>query len=150
VDEFSFWQRWLFVVSLILIIFGLLMALFNRTVVFTWLFDRQINPVFWGTADAPGGAAAFQGWIYGVLGATIAGWGCFVAFVAHHPFKKKERWSWNCLITGLLVWFLIDTSISLYFGVYFNAAFNTILLVLVILPLAFTRKYFRLADSSEP
>jgi len=47
------------------------------------LFNRQINPVFWQTPDAPEFVAAFQAWVYGVLGATMSGWGICLAFMAH-------------------------------------------------------------------
>lgn len=63
-------------------------------------------------------------------------------FKAHYPFKKKEKWAWNCLVVGLLVWFVLDTSISLNYKVYFNAVFNTALLISAILPAVFTLKYF--------
>ncbi len=84
----------------------------------------------------------FQHWIYGVWGATIAGWGVFLTFISYFPFRNKEKWAWNCLSLGLLVWFVLDTSISLFYSVYFNAAFNTALLILAGLPIFFTRKEF--------
>jgi hypothetical protein len=139
--KFSFWQRWLFIVGLIIVVFGLVMAFLNGTTVFE-LFNGQIDPAFWGDGDTPEAATRFRQWAYGAWGATVAGWGIFVAFIAHHPFRHRERWSWNCLAVGLLVWYLADTAISLYFRVYFNAVFNTVLLILVTLPLTCTRKYF--------
>jgi hypothetical protein len=139
--NFSFWQRWLFVVGLIVAVFGIVMALSSGTVLFE-LFNHQIDPAFWGTATIGNEARQFQTWIYGVWGSTIAGWGVFLAFIAQYPFRKKERWAWNCLVMGLLVWFVLDTSLSLYHKVYFNAAFNTALLVLAGLPVVFTRKSF--------
>jgi hypothetical protein len=141
-DSFSFWQRWLFVVALIIVVFGVFMAVLNGTALFDWLFNNQIDPVFWGDTAVADNAQTFQRFVYGVLGATVAGWGVFIAFIAHYPFRQKEKWAWNCVLAGVLLWFLIDTPISLYFQVNFNAAFNTLLLVLVILPLAFTRRLF--------
>lgn len=141
-NGFSFWQRWLFGVSLLITAFGLLLVFFNQTPVFDLLFNRQVNPVFWGAEDIADSALTFQKWIYGVLGATVAGWGAVMAFIAHHPFRRKEKWAWNCLATGMLVWFIADTSVSLYFKVVFNAAFNVLLLVAVFLPLLFTRRHF--------
>ena len=140
--QFSFWQRWLFVFSLIVIVFGLGMALLNRTLLFT-IFDSQVNPAFWRTDSLPDGVDPFQGWIYGVLGATMAGWGVFLAFLARYPFRNRERWAWNALLLGLSLWYVTDTLISLYFGVVFNAVFNTGIFVLAILPLLFTRREFQ-------
>ena len=94
-SRFLFWQRWLFVFSLIVIVFGLCMALLNRTPLFD-VFDKQVNPVFWGRGLLlPPGVGAFQGWSYGVLGATMAGWGVFLAFVTCYPFRNRERWAWQ-------------------------------------------------------
>ena len=138
---FSFWSRWLFVVSLVIVVFGIFMALLNGTALFG-LFNDQVNPVFWGDTAVPDSAQTFQRFIYGVLGATMAGWGVFLAFIAHYPFRRQEKWAWNCIFAGLLLWFLVDTPISLTFHVTFNAVLNTLLLALAILPLAFTRRFF--------
>lgn len=136
-----FWQRWLFVLGLAITAFGVLLALFSGTPLFD-LFNRQINPVFWNTLEGVTAARDFQGWAYGVLGATMAGWGVFITFIAHIPFKRKEKWAWDCLLAGVLLWFIIDTAMSLHFKVYFNAVFNTALLVVVMVPLVFSRKDF--------
>jgi hypothetical protein len=142
-NSFTFWQRWLFILSLIIIAFGLGMAVLNGTPLFD-LLNRQVDPIFWGTQPLPQEALAFRGWTYGVLGATMAGWGVFIAFVAQSPFRRRERWAWNCTALGILVWYLPDTAISLASSVIFNAVFNTVLLALVALPLFFTRKEFLL------
>ncbi|MCJ7433921.1 MAG: hypothetical protein MUO77_10575 [Anaerolineales bacterium] len=139
---FSFWQRWLFIFSLVVTLFGLVMAIFNRTPIFAF-FDSQINPIFWGTSLLPPGVNEFQGFVYGVLGATMAGWGVFLAFIVHYPFQARERWAWNALALGLILWFVTDISISLYYGVVFNAIFNTVFFILAALPLAFTRQKFQ-------
>ena len=139
-NTFLFWQRWLFAVGLIIVVFGILMALFSGTALFA-LFDSQVNPVFWNGGDLPLGVQAFQRWIYGVLGATMAGWGVFLAYVAYYPFKGQEKWAWNCVLFGMLLWFVSDTFISWQSGVYFNVLFNTLVFVLALLPLVFTRTY---------
>jgi len=140
--NFNFWQRWLVALGIIITIFGLALAFLNQTPLFDLLFNNQINPVFWGTQLAPQEVLPFQAWIYGVLGATVAGWGVFLAFLSYYPFKQREKWAWNCLALGMLVWFLSDTTISLFYRVYFNAAFNLLLFSAAILPLAFSRKAF--------
>jgi hypothetical protein len=88
-ERFLFWQRWLFVVSLLITLFGVVMALLNGTGLFD-LFNRQIDPVFWGTQDIADEAKNFQRWVYGAWGATIAGWGVMVGFIAYSPFRKRE------------------------------------------------------------
>ena len=79
--NFYFWQRWLLVVGIIVSLFGLFISFFSGTALFA-LFDSLINPVFWGAGPLPDDAKAFQKWIYGAWGATVAGWGIFIIFLA--------------------------------------------------------------------
>jgi hypothetical protein len=139
---FVFWQRWLVVLGVLITAFGIVMALFNATVAFR-LFNDQIDPVFWGTRHIPPEAKAFRGWVYGAWGATVAGWGVFALSVALKPFGAREMWAWTCLTAGMLLWYILDTGISLAGGVVFNAAFNTLILILAAIPLAMTRQAFR-------
>jgi hypothetical protein len=139
--DFSFWQRWLLAVGILIAGFGLLMALASGTPLFD-LFNRQIDPAFWGGASVDAAARQFQHWIYGVWGATIAGWGIFLVFLVRNPFAAKERWAWNCIALGLALWFILDTSLSMYYRVYFNVAFNTLLLIAAAPPMILTRREF--------
>ena len=140
-DRFTFWRKWLLVVSVLLAIFGLAMAVLSGTLLFD-IFDDQVNSVFWGDAPPGDNVELFQQWIYGVLGATVAGWGIFLAFLTQNAFAKKERWAWLCMAVGLGVWFIVDTVISLYLRVYFNAFFNTVLFVIAGLPVMATWRHF--------
>lgn len=139
--RFNFWQKWLFIVSLAITAFGLFMALFNQMPLFD-LFTRQIDQAFWGSASLPVDATSFQSWLYGVWGATIAGWGIFLTFIAYIPFKQREIWAWNCMVVGLAAWFVLDTGLSWRDGVSFNVVFNIVVALAVGLPLAFSRKAF--------
>jgi hypothetical protein len=139
--RFEFWQRWLFAVSLLIVVFGLVLAAGSGTALMDPL-NRLVDPVFWGGQPVPPPAAAFRGWTYAVMGAAMAGWGVFLAFVAHVPFRRRERWAWNCFVVGILAWYIPDTGSSLLAGVVFNAAVNTALLALLALPLIFTRRAF--------
>jgi hypothetical protein len=141
--SFTFWQKWLFIVSLIFALFGFFMAFFNQTLPFDFLFNNQINPVFWRSVQIPIQALNFQQWIYGVLGATCVLVGIFLLYLIHYPFHKREIWVWKCISFGFTLWFFIDTSISLYSGVIFNAVFNVLLYVVFIGPMLMCRKYFK-------
>jgi hypothetical protein len=140
--HFDFWCRWLFVLGLLIVAFGLAMSLFGGS----RLFDF-VEPVFWGAQAQPMQAHAFRSWIYGVTGATMAGWGVFLSFLALRAFARRERWAWWCVALGMLVWYIPDTAMSLRFGVIFNAVINTALLAGVALPLAFSWKVFKEASS---
>lgn len=145
-NKFMFWQRWLLIVGVVVAIFGFFMAVFNGTSIFN-VFNDQINPVFWGKVEPSTASVIFQRWVYGVLGATVSGWGIFIIYMANYPFRKREKPARNFLIIGLVIWFVLDTTISVYYRVYFNAIFNSGLLFLAALPLAFTWKAF---DTEPP
>ncbi len=139
--RFFFWQRWLSIFGIGVIIFGIMMAFLNGTQLFE-IFNAQIDPVFWEGNSIVEGTRQFQHWVFGCWGATIAGWGIVLTFIVIGPFKRKEPWSWIALVLGLVVWFVMDTAISMFHKVYFNSALNTVFLVLGGLPLLFTRKEF--------
>lgn len=107
-----------------------------------FFFNQHIDPSFWVIAQLPESAVKFQGWIYGVLGSVIAGWGTMIAFWAAFPFKSRERWAWNGLAMAIVIWYIADTSISVQYGVTFNVMFNTLMLLFLATPLIFTKKHF--------
>ncbi len=142
-DRFDFWQRWLLILGGLITVLGVAIALLNSTELFDTLLNNQIDPVFWDEPGPDDQAQDFRQWAYGVLGATMAGWGVFITTIAHYPFKRRERWAWNCMLAGIAIWFVLDTYVSLSAGNWFNElAVNVPLLVLVLLPLWFTRKDF--------
>jgi len=136
---YRFWRYWLLVISLFIVTFGIIMAFLNSTIVFAF-FNMQINPIFWGPNPIPLPAQAFQAWVYGAWGATVMGWGLTTLFIAWFPFKQHARWAWYCVLVSVSLWFLLDTGISLWFGVIINALLNTTIFVLVLIPLIFTWK----------
>ena len=140
--NFHFWQKWLFIVGVSLSVFGLCLAFFSRSAPMDFFFNKRIDPYFWEILDIPENSMRFRSWIYGVLGAVIAGWGILIAFWARFPFRTREKWAWNGLTFSTGVWFLADTAISAFSGVIFNVVVNTAILVVLALPLIFTKKYF--------
>ncbi len=148
--SFGFWQKWLFGFGLYLVVFGLIMALFGQSRLMNFVFNNQINPAFWSSTELSAAAAEFQAFIYGVLGATIVGWGVFLAFIARYPFKAREPWAWNCVAIGVVMWFVVDTFVSIRFGVGFNVMVNIVFLSLALFPLLFTRTHFRETNATRP
>ena len=55
--------------------------------------------------------------------------GILIFFIVQNAFAKKEKSACNCLFLGLVAWFIINTPIYLYLRVYFNVAFNIVLLL---------------------
>jgi len=141
-DAFPFWYKWLLVMTVIIMAFGFGMAFFNQTALFDSVFNVLVDSSFWGTESPPNGIFQFQSWIYGVLGATMGGWGIVLIYITKNAFFKREKWAWKAVAIALITWYLVDSAISLYFGVIFNAIFNSIIFILVLLPLVMTRKHF--------
>ena len=140
-SRFDFWRRWLEGMAWLLVLFGLAVALINQSAVADMLVNRHVDPAFF--ADMPAEASAFQAWIYGVLGATIAGWGACMVAVVRVPFTRRQVWSWNAIAIGVSLWFVVDTTISALHGVWFNVGFNVVAAAMLGLPLAGTRGEFR-------
>ncbi len=84
----------------------------------------------------------YETWVFGVWGATVAGFGLLAAFVAGSAFARRERWVRDGLAAAVIVWYVLDTGASLMGRVWVNVAFNTVVLALLVLPLAFTWKEF--------
>jgi hypothetical protein len=137
-NNFLFWQRWLLVLAIAFVGLGIVMALpFGAN-----LFDTLINPVFWEDGAMPANVYAFKAFIYGVLGASMAGWGMLFAFIIYYPFQQKEKWAWNALLAGFTLWFVFGLYVSFRAGVYANVVGDIVFYVLVMVPLFFTRKAF--------
>lgn len=136
--SFEFWRKWLFFWSVVIILFGVSFALFGLLNVKV----GYINNTFWEEGAIPLTTQAFQSWIFGVYSAMGISFGLFIAYIVKNPFKKKQRWSWNCLVSCISVWFGIDTFFSVYWKMYTNGFNNLILFVLLMFPLLVTKKEF--------
>ena len=131
-------RRWLTAVGLVVTGFGIVMAVASATPLFE-VVNRLIDPAFWSDGPPDPGTAAFRAWVYGAWGATLAGWGVVFSLVAWRGLGNREIWAWWALATGTLLWFFLDSAVSLAHGVTFNVAFNVMLLALVGIPLGATR-----------
>jgi hypothetical protein len=140
--SFNFWQKWLVGVGAYHVFFGLALAFFGQTAFMDVLFNQYYDPIFWPENKIPQGAAHFKSWSTSVLGAVVASWGIFIAFLGYFPFKSREKWAWSCICVAITLWFVVDTALSLYYQVTINAVFNLITLALFVFPLLLTRKHF--------
>ncbi|MCP3900446.1 MAG: hypothetical protein GY707_12110 [Desulfobacteraceae bacterium] len=134
---FNFWQKWLFGFGIYIIVFGLALVFFSDSKLFDFIYNSKIDPVFFKDSLAKE-ALGFRTWIYGVLGAVLAGWGVFISYIAFYPFRKKEKWAWWCVLLGGAVWIIPDMIFSLKFKVFINVISNITLYILMMLPVVFT------------
>jgi hypothetical protein len=141
VKRLPFWPLWLAVISLTMTAFGVLMVFSGPGGLLDGL-TAAVDGVFWPGGLAPAGVAEFQGWSYGVWGATVAGFGLLAAFLINHAFLRRERWARDALAWSLGLWYILDTGVSVRAGVWINAVFNTVVLAAFALGLIFTWKEF--------
>ena len=140
--SFLFWQRWLLYSSLLFAFFGLVLAVFADSSLFLF-YHRKLARLFWGANMIPDTVMPFFRFTAGPEGGTIACCYILLAFIAYYPFKRKERWSRNAIAVGFGAWFIIDSTVSVICGAYFQLyIFNGISLLQKLLPLFFTWKAF--------
>lgn len=70
-----------------------------------------------------------------VLGAVMAGWSILMIGVVRGPLRDGSRWAWSMLVRSLVLWFLLDTVMSLVLGYPTHALFNVPFAVALGIPL---------------
>ena len=153
-DPLNVWRKWLFVVSLCMITFGLLLAFCSQTPLKDFVISKQVDPVF-ELDNLPDSikekVKSYEAWMYGIVGAHVAAWGVLLAFVVHFAFKPDQRWAWRGIAVAITVWFVADTTVSAFYGVWFNVVFNTGIFLAVWIPLLLAKRYFpRPPDPKDP
>jgi hypothetical protein len=139
-----FWRAWLLVALAIQTAAGYAVAFLHDTALFAWHQDR-VGLALWGSVDFPSEAARFRAWSFALLGGTMASWGVALLWVVARPFARREPWAWWAVVTSLAAWFPVDTALSAAHGVWVNVAFNAAALLMLAIPLAATRRWFRRA-----
>ena len=128
-----FWQNWLRVASLILVAYGVMMALVMLPPMqdpMRWMIDLVLEP-----SAAAGPALSERAvFITGIAGAMLMGWGLLIYFVATHGMKSGADWAGRAILTSLLVWFVVDNIVSYEVGAYMNIASNTVFAIIFAVP----------------
>lgn len=62
--------------------------------------------------------------VHGILGAVIAGWMITAGAIVIGPLRRREPWAWWAIVTASVVWFALDTSLSLALGFAGHGLFN--------------------------
>jgi hypothetical protein len=135
--HFNFWYKWVLVSGYVIVA----MALMVDAIAFFKIEMPYINSVFWDNG-IPEDTQGFYTFILGLYCSVLLVFGLFVIFIARNAFAEKKTWAWNALATCYIAWYIADTFYSLYSGVYSNAVSNTVLFILIMLPLLATRKEF--------
>ena len=141
--QFNFWQKCLTYANVMTVIVGLLVAFAGNSIFFD-LHNHYSQEVFFeGEAFSPE-VLNLKNWLFGIIGGTIVGFHLLMIMISENAFKRKEKWAYQTMWLGLLSWFIIDSSISFYYGAIHNIVLiNIVALILIGLPLLMTRKAFK-------
>lgn len=129
-----FWQNWLTIWAAGVTIFGLILAggAFAATDGLTrMLFELFGMPI-------PAQPDPHHRFAIGLMGAVTMGWGLtyFATFKALHALPSDHAApAWRFILFASFVWYAIDSWISVATGFWTNAVSNTLLLVMLLIPL---------------
>ena len=122
---------------------GLLVAFAGDSIFFE-IHNEYTRDLYFQGAEIEGDVLKFKKWLFGIIGGTIVGFHALMIAISENAFKRKEPWSYWALWIGLLSWFLIDSSLSIYYGAIHNLLLiNLVALIIIGLPLVMTRKAFQ-------
>jgi len=133
---FVFYWRWLTSVTVGVLLFGVTMVLAPGAM------SRGLGLLMFASPDAisafEGHAVAYITLAHGVLGAAIIGWSVALLFVLLGPFRRGSREAWLTYAVSMAAWFVPDTALSLWIGLWQNAVLNSVFALAVAIPLAAT------------
>jgi len=128
---------------------GILIALLPGSILFEHHTYATANH-FFNSEYLSSEAENLRKFLFAPIGGTVAGYFLLQSFIVWGPFTRKEPWAWHAITGALLLWFVIDSSMSFYHGAIYNVwMINLWTLLLVGLPLVMTYKYFRIQTESS-
>jgi hypothetical protein len=107
---------WFSAVSLILIGWGLVFAIFGLRVL-------PVDP------------SVLLAWESAIYGAIMIGWGTTLFFVGRVALRRRDPELTRSLLAGVAVWLFIEAAYSARFGVWFNVGVDAGVLMLFSVPL---------------
>jgi len=130
----EFWQRWVTAWCGIVALFGIVIA--------GAAFDMTDGPVrlFFGLLNEPLDLAVDDHLRFSlaVLGAVTLGWSITLLAAFRAALRlgiPQSRPVWKLLAVSLIVWYLVDSALSVATGFWSNAALNTVLLAAFLVPI---------------
>jgi hypothetical protein len=112
---------WFSTVSIILVLFGILY-------------------LFLGLKVLPVPPAVLLPWESALYGAVMMGWGATLWLAGRIAFRRDDAELKRALLAGLILWLFVEAAASAWFGVWFNAGVDGMVLVLFAVPLLYPRR----------
>lgn len=106
-----------------------------------WLGDAIFDDLGFGPEDGAilDDQRPYIRLVCGILGAVIVGWMMTIAAIVAGPLRRREPWAWWAIVSATLVWFILDTGLSLSLGFVGHALFNVAFAIGLAIPLAAIR-----------
>ncbi|MDJ0947930.1 MAG: hypothetical protein QNJ94_03325 [Alphaproteobacteria bacterium] len=144
---FILWYRCLLVAYALITLMGLAYAGFGTSGLFAPLMT-PIDEALWG-GPMPPEAEPFARFAFGIIGGLTAGFGELGWFVTRHAIRRREGWAWTALLLSALIWFAVDSAVSVWSGAAINVLFNVGFLLLIVVPLIGIRPHLRAERAAE-
>jgi hypothetical protein len=125
------WITWLQIVLAALLGYSLILV-FAGSVAGAWFSALGFGPP--ERASAPE-VRDYLKLPFMVLGAVMAGWTVMMIQIVRGPLREGSAWALSVLISSLVVWFVLDTGMSLMLGFPLHALFNVPFAVALAIPL---------------
>jgi hypothetical protein len=77
---------------------------------------------------------------YMVLGAVMAGWTLLLIRLVRGPLREGFHWAWRLIVESLVLWFTLDTGMSIVLGHPTHALFNVPFAIALGIPLLVLRE----------
>ena len=140
--NFGKWTLYLRCISLFFAMQGLLWAFIGSFDPFG-IYDSFMAQAFFQNPRLSAEAQKVFHFVLAPFGATTAGYFVLQYFIATHGFARKQKWAYQAITSAFMLWFVVDTSLSLYHQAYFNIWMANIPALLLMAPVfGFTRKHF--------
>ncbi|MEM6877097.1 MAG: hypothetical protein AAF544_00955 [Bacteroidota bacterium] len=140
--RFQFYRKWLTYANALTLGIGLLAAFAIESLPFSW-YNAGIEATFFDGNLLPAEVQNFKRWTFAVIGSTIAGFQLLIVLVSEYAFRYRQGWAWWAISSAFLLWFCLDSSLSIYYGAWFNVLIiNLPALLLVAVPLVATKQVF--------
>lgn len=126
------WLAWLQVVLILLFLYSLVL-------VFAGGVARSMFSAFgFGPSDAinTDEVRDYLELPFMVLGAVMAGWTFMMLQIVRGPLRDGAAWALPALTRSLVLWFVLDTGMSLVLGFPAHALFNIPFAIALAIPLA--------------
>ena len=140
--HFRFWRNWLVLVGAWGIFVGLALPFAAGIDWVAGAYNQHLAHNFFDSEALSPEMARYNLWVWAMLGAVIAAFGICILFLALYPFARREAWAWWTIALSLVVTFIYDVGVSIFFGFYAEVVFALTWFIPGIIPLLATRKAF--------